>query len=372
MSSQRLKIAIIHPSVGVVQGGSETFVIDLAAQLDGCFETSVLCEKKVNELCVPLPLINRHTARTSSHFLIRMLYKLLHLKASNPDIAFEYISSIPAIVLHLLLNNYDVLYPHNHWGGLFACSIIRKIKKTPILYTEHNSENSKSYLRHLKFKPDCYIAHTKYFYNKVKDFNKNINVKYIPNGINLRKFASFPRSNQSSVFLSGPIILAVGEFIERKRLDLVIEAVAGLSDVCLLLISFGSNLEKLRFMGTSKLGPKRFQLLSDIHHDQMVGYYNLCNVFTLPSPKESFGLVYLEAMACNKPIVTQNDETRQEIIGDAGILCNVEDSNDYGTAILTALNKDWGDKPLMQARKFNWDLVAKEYVDEINNLVKLH
>ncbi|MBW2044768.1 MAG: glycosyltransferase, partial [Deltaproteobacteria bacterium] len=42
------------------------------------------------------------------------------------------------------------------------------------------------------------------------------------------------------------------------------------------------------------------------HNQQVVRYYNLCDIFVLPSvssTQEGFGLVALEAMACKRPVV---------------------------------------------------------------------
>lgn len=370
MSEQRLKIALIHPSVGCVQGGSEVFAVDLAVKLERYFDVSLICEKKLHACCISLPFINRKKILNSKNPLIRFLYHLLKLKASNPDIALEYLFSIPLLVTHLLFNRYDVLYPHNHWGGLLACSIVRKIKRVPILYTEHNSENSRSYTRHLQFKPDRYIAHTRHFHRWVKTHYPNIHVKFIPNGVNLEKSVGSANMAPLHFSLKQPLVLAVGEFIERKRLDLTIEAVARLPDVNLLMISFGNNLDSLQAFGEKKLGANRFQLLRNIQHEQMPLYYNACDVFTLPSPKESFGLVYLEAMACNKPVVAPDDETRREIISEAGIFCQVYDPDHYAAAIHQALNTEWGNAPLLQAGKYNWNIIAQQYADEIMQMAQ--
>jgi glycosyltransferase involved in cell wall biosynthesis len=43
------------------------------------------------------------------------------------------------------------------------------------------------------------------------------------------------------------------------------------------------------------------------------------HIFILVSPRDSYGLVLIEAMAHSCAIITDNDQTRQEIIGDSGI-----------------------------------------------------
>lgn len=94
----------------------------------------------------------------------------------------------------------------------------------------------------------------------------------------------------------------------------------------------------------------------------MPNYYRAADIFSLPSKSsEAFGLVYLEAMASNLPVVAPNDDNRKFIIGKAGLLCNVSDLDDYAGTLTAALKTDFTDLPRQQAEKFSWDNIASQY-----------
>lgn len=105
---------------------------------------------------------------------------------------------------------------------------------------------------------------------------------------------------------------------------------------------------------------------------QMPKIYNQAKVFCfVPQPWEAFGLVFLEAMACNLPVVTTDDPVRREIVGDAGVFVkNPEDVSSLSKAIKLALHTDWGDKPRRQASKFSWDKIAQLYDLCFHNIQK--
>ena len=40
-----------------------------------------------------------------------------------------------------------------------------------------------------------------------------------------------------------------------------------------------------------------------VNINDLVDYYNLCDIFVMPSTGEGFGIVFLEAMACGNPFI---------------------------------------------------------------------
>ena len=99
-------------------------------------------------------------------------------------------------------------------------------------------------------------------------------------------------------------------------------------------------------------------------------FYKLCDVFTLPSGHEAFGLVYLEALACNKPVVAPNDRIRQTIVGQAGKLCQCEDINAYAQTLHDVSETNFGNKPRQQAQKFGWSQIADQYAKAIRDVMQ--
>jgi glycosyltransferase involved in cell wall biosynthesis len=99
--------------------------------------------------------------------------------------------------------------------------------------------------------------------------------------------------------------------------------------------------------------------------------YRSADVFTLPSASsEAFGNVLVEAMATNLPVVATNDPIRHEIVGEAGILIDPENTEEYAAALQKALEINWGEKSRKQAEKFSWDKIALKYEELFLSLTK--
>lgn len=366
---KKLKIAMIHPAIGTSCGGSQNFVIELSNYLSDKCDIDILSSGLENDLCKKINCIPRFKALNSNAFSINLFNKIMRIFFNKPELIIEHVSALLPTIKQLLFNKYDILYPNNDWGGLLACSIVRKIKGTPIVFTEHSSimNNGKIAKRNLKFKPNKYVVLSSSMKEWVKDKNYIIDTEYIPNGVNFEKFNPYVES--SNLNLEGPIILTAGRYQTNKRLELVVDAVEELGYGSLVVLSEGEGVEFLENYGLSKLGKRRFKLLS-VPYNEIQNYYKSCDVFTLPSEYEPFGLVYLEAMACNKPVVATDDRTRREIIGDAGILCNPENIVEYAEALNTALKTTFKNKPFERAKLFDWKNISEKYYKVFRELTE--
>lgn len=68
--------------------------------------------------------------------------------------------------------------------------------------------------------------------------------------------------------------------------------------------------------------------------------YSAASLLVYPSFYEGFGLPPLEAMACGTPVVTSNTSSLPEVVGEAGLMVDPEDSAALAQAIHRVLNDE--------------------------------
>jgi glycosyltransferase involved in cell wall biosynthesis len=96
--------------------------------------------------------------------------------------------------------------------------------------------------------------------------------------------------------------------------------------------------------------------------------YRAADLFVFPSLFEGFGIPPLEAMMSGTPVVASNAASIPEVVGDAGLLFDPEDTDAMADAIETVLTDDklaaeLVAKGLLQAKRFSWDEAAQGVLD---------
>lgn len=112
-------------------------------------------------------------------------------------------------------------------------------------------------------------------------------------------------------------VLTCGQFIKRKNIDKVILACNKFKNIELTVIGSGS--QKL---------PDGAILTGQLPHEKVLEKMREADIFILPSKNETFGMVYIEAMASGCITVCSKNDGIDGIIkdGENGFLCeNVED-----------------------------------------------
>jgi glycosyltransferase involved in cell wall biosynthesis len=178
---------------------------------------------------------------------------------------------------------------------------------------------------------------------------------------------------RSTLGLPERFILSLGVIEPRKNLTALLEAYKRLLDQ-------GSP---LRLVIAGKKGWLYRGFFERLHElglqDQVVfpgfvpeadlpALFSAADLFLFPSLYEGFGLPVLEAMACGTPVVCSNTSSLPEIVGDAAITLNPEDTGAWVMALDSVLESEdlraeLRARGLEQAAKFTWQKTARETLD---------
>jgi glycosyltransferase involved in cell wall biosynthesis/SAM-dependent methyltransferase len=172
-----------------------------------------------------------------------------------------------------------------------------------------------------------------------------------------------------------PYILGVSTLEPRKNLEHVIRCFAkvvqqqGIKDLNLVLVGAKGWEYKKIFQEITKLGLSKDRIIITgyVADEDLAPIYSGAMVFVYPSLYEGFGLPPLEAMQCGIPVITSNNSSFPEVVGEAGIMLDTTDADGLCHNILklyrtTALRQEMSLKSLAQAKKFSWERCTQETI----------
>ena len=174
-----------------------------------------------------------------------------------------------------------------------------------------------------------------------------------------------------------PYILSVGTIEPRKNLVGLLRAFAlvppELSDKYALVLAGGKGWLDTEINELYDELSKRMTIIRTgyVPTDDLPMLYSGSRVFVFPSLFEGFGMPPLEAMACGAPVITTNNSSLPEVVGDAGVLVQAEDAQQLAREIEELLvQPQRADElralGLARAQSFTWELSAKALLDVLN------
>lgn len=165
-------------------------------------------------------------------------------------------------------------------------------------------------------------------------------IKIFPNTFAPDMFSIGPKSpqllNKYGLSLQTPVILTVCR-LERadryKGYDQMIEAMPeilrAVPGTRYLLVGKGPDRPRIEKLIAEVGVQDAVTLAGFVPDEELADYYNLCDLFAMPSKAEGFGIVYLEALACGKPVLAGNKDGSRDAIAD-GELGSLVDPDDVG------------------------------------------
>ena len=290
-------------------------------------------------------------------------------------------------IRHFATKNKFQIVHANCFPSFYYCAIAKKMsKKFPLLVlTEHNTDNRR---RHKKiFKPIEKWIYSEYDWiisisravqdNLIRWISKkdDKNLSVVDNGVPVELYKNSVAYDKNIFFQNlnakDILISMVASFTEQKNHAFAVDILNKLPPFF-----------KLVFVGDGPLKTAIEEKVYNMDLNSRVVFLGFrkdagsimksCDISFIPSKWEGFGLVAVEAMACGKPIVASNVPGLNYVVGDSGILCDVDNQNAFIDAFLKLENNDvrerYASKAMERACLFDLKYMVKKYESIYENI----
>jgi len=108
-----------------------------------------------------------------------------------------------------------------------------------------------------------------------------------------------------------------------------------------------------------------------VKDEDLAPLYSGAMCFVYPSKYEGFGLPTLEAMQCEIPVITSDNSSLPEVVGNAGVLIDISKPENLTVKMLELYsdNNRWhvfSKRSIEQAKKFSWERCVNETIQFYN------
>lgn len=174
-------------------------------------------------------------------------------------------------------------------------------------------------------------------------------IRCLPWGLEPERSVKLAAPIHSAMSSEGRIILTVGRLAANERykgVDTLIQALAQLKreipDVQLIVVGEGDDRARLEGLARAMGISDRVSFLGRLSTEELITCYRRADVFAMPSRGEGFGFVFLEAMACGKPVIGGAHGGTCDIIEDGvnGFLVPYSDTDKLAHVLCRLLTDD--------------------------------
>ncbi len=190
-------------------------------------------------------------------------------------------------------------------------------------------------------------------------------IHIVPNGIDLKRIANIPPAGDECD------IIFVGRLIKEKKADVLLEAVdyvrKMLPDVKCHVIGSGPEKEQLLKFAVERRLQDNVKFFEFMEYYEVIARIKSSRLFVLPSSREGFGTVVIEAFACGVPVVTvksKHNAAYELVNEDTGFVVN-PDAKELGEAICIlikddALREKMSAAAVARAQDYDWDRMVRK------------
>jgi len=166
-----------------------------------------------------------------------------------------------------------------------------------------------------------------------------------------------------------PVILFIGS-APNKNLKRLIKALEGIN--CKLEIIGKVPDEEIDLLNDSKVD---YNICTGLTEDEVIKKYEECDILSLVSTYEGFGMPIVEANIVGRLVITSNLLSMPEVAGDAALIVNPYNIDEIRNGILKIINDDDYRNELIKngfenVNRFNINNISEKYFEIYKNIIK--
>ena len=283
----------------------------------------------------------------------------------------RYYKNIRRIFNELVADGYhiELIHAHSYLPAGVAAVKLGKEENIPVIVTEHSSGVLEKELTPYRVQLLENVVNSSKAFICVSEALKRVVKELVPNGAEpvvipnpVNKDFTFKNVEKNEQFT----FVSIGNLVESKRFDLTIKAFsnafAGKQDKRLVILGDGILRKELEILAKTYHVEKQVIFEGRVSRKTVSDVLAKSHVFVLPSDYETFGIVYVEAMACGLPVIgTRNGGAEDIITEDNGYLI---EKNNLGqlTQAMKCAYKDYAE---FYPEKIAWECQKRFGQDQI-------
>jgi glycosyltransferase involved in cell wall biosynthesis len=286
------------------------------------------------------------------------------------EFAYEDLTFLPNLLLQFRPTDYDVTltcsFPFTNWALRRPSTGARR---PPHVFVTQNGDWP-AYANHSEFRffgcEGLVCINPDYFERNQLKWRCAL----IPNGVDCSRFQLRAAQRAQFGIPEGRfVVLMVSALDPTKRVAAGIEAVSKIPDAHMVVAGDGALRREIDSLA-AKLLPGRYTRLQ-VSSERMPALYQSADLFLHLSQIESFGNVFLEAMACGLPIVGYDSSRTRWIVGDDEYLLGSDDPIQIAVQIGRARAEPASKRQTRgrRASDFSWNNIAQKYRVFLQNVV---
>ena len=363
-----MKIALLCSGLGHVDRGHEIFARDLFEMLKGTVDITLLkgggSDTEGERVVDNIP----RNSTLLAHIKLPVSPKWMSAAQEEERLRVETETFAYASLKPLLDGAYDVI----HCLEQEVCNIVyahrHLFEHTPkVIFSNGGALPARDL-------PDCDFVQEHTGYNLSR--SRRDKAFMIPHGVDCSQFhpgVTTDFRQQHGIPSDAFVVISVGTICYwHKRMDYVIREVAAVPGAYLVIVGQESaDTAQIVKLGKELMGARI--IFTRMPHDELPRAYKAADVFVLGSLFETFGIVYIEAMAMGLPVICTNHVNQRSIVRD-GIFIDMSKSGALTAAlretdpVLLASLRTKG--PENAAVYYDLPLLRQRYIDEYRRIAE--